>query len=106
MVKHSKKAKLNIMHMTVNFLGLFFRTGKIFFCLTRSSCLSVRTTDNFSASFGKSVLAHGQWFSLGTLASSNTKTGRHDIAEILRKVALKYQKSINHIDHGKVYNIM
>jgi hypothetical protein len=24
----------------------------------------------------------------------------------LRKVALKYQKSINHIDHGKVYNIM
>jgi hypothetical protein len=52
-VKHSKKAKLN-MHMTVNFLGLFFRTGKIFFGLTRSSCLSVRMTDNFSASFGKS----------------------------------------------------
>jgi hypothetical protein len=24
MVKHSKKAKLNIMHMTVNFLGFFF----------------------------------------------------------------------------------
>ena len=40
--------------MTVNFLGLFFRTGKIFFGLTRSSCLSVRMTDNFSASFGKS----------------------------------------------------
>ena len=54
MVKHSKKVKLNIMHMTVNFLGLFFRTGKIFFGLTRSSCLSVRMTDNFSASFGKS----------------------------------------------------
>ena len=52
-VKHSKKAKQN-MHMTVNFLGLFFRTGKIFFGLTRSSCLSVRMTDNFSASFGKS----------------------------------------------------
>jgi hypothetical protein len=28
----------------------------------------------------------------GTLASSNTKTGRHDIAEILLKVALKHQK--------------
>ena len=47
MVKHSKKAKLNIMHMTVKFWGLFFRTGKIFFGLTRSSCLSVRMTDNF-----------------------------------------------------------
>ena len=44
------------MHMTVNFLGLFFRTGKIFFGLTRSSCLSVRMTDNFSASFGKSAI--------------------------------------------------
>jgi hypothetical protein len=28
-----------------------------------------------------------------TLASSTTKTGRHDIAEILLKVALKHQKS-------------
>ena len=54
-VNHSKKAKLNIMHVTVNFLELFFRTGKIFFGLTRFSCLSVRMTDNFSASFGKSV---------------------------------------------------
>ena len=27
--------------------------------------------------------AHGRWFSLGTSASSTTKTGRHDIAEIL-----------------------
>jgi hypothetical protein len=38
-------------------------------------------------------LAHGRWFSPGTLASSTTKTGRHDIAEILLKVALKHQKS-------------
>jgi hypothetical protein len=53
-VNHSKKAKLNIMHVTVNFLRLFFRTGKIFFGLTRFSCLSVRMTDNFLASFGKS----------------------------------------------------
>jgi hypothetical protein len=28
------------------------------------------------------LLAHGRWFSLGTPASSTTKTGRHDIAEI------------------------
>jgi len=34
------------------------------------------------------LLAHGQWFSLGTPASSTTKTGRHDIAELLLKVAL------------------
>jgi hypothetical protein len=39
------------------------------------------------------LLAHGQWFSPGTPASSTTKTGRHDIAEILLKVALKHKKS-------------
>jgi len=33
-------------------------------------------------------LAHGRWFSSCTPASSTTKTGRHDIAEILLKVAL------------------
>jgi hypothetical protein len=39
------------------------------------------------------------WFSPGTSASSTTKTSRHDIAEILLKVALntKNQKSINHL---------
>jgi hypothetical protein len=36
------------------------------------------------------LLAHGRWFSP---ASSTTKTGRHDIVEILLKVALKNQKS-------------
>jgi len=34
------------------------------------------------------LLAHGQWFSLGTPASSTTKTGHHDIAEIFLKVVL------------------
>jgi hypothetical protein len=33
-------------------------------------------------------IARGRWFSPGTPASSTTKTGRHDIAEILLKVAL------------------
>jgi hypothetical protein len=33
------------------------------------------------------LLAHGRWFSPGTPASSTTKTSRHDIAEILLKVA-------------------
>ena len=34
------------------------------------------------------LLAHGRWFSPGTPASSTTKTGCHDIAEILLKVVL------------------
>jgi hypothetical protein len=41
------------------------------------------------------LLAHVRWFSPGTPASSTTKTGRHDTAEILLKVALEHQKSIN-----------
>ena len=40
-------------------------------------------------------LAHGRRFSP---ASSTTKTGRHDIAEILLKVALKHQKSKSNHD--------
>jgi hypothetical protein len=35
---------------------------------------------------------HGRWFSPGTPASSTTKAGHHDIAEILLKVALKHHK--------------
>jgi hypothetical protein len=38
------------------------------------------------------LLAHGRWFSPGTPASSTTKTGRHDIAEILLNVALNIKK--------------
>ena len=34
------------------------------------------------------LLAHGRWFSPGTPAYSTTKTGRHDIAAMLLKVAL------------------
>jgi hypothetical protein len=46
------------------------------------------------------LLAHGRWFSPGTPASSITKTGRHDIAEILLKVVLKHQKSNKIFDLG------
>jgi hypothetical protein len=38
------------------------------------------------------LLAHGRWFSP---ASSITKTGRHDIVEILMKVALNTKKKSN-----------
>ena len=43
------------------------------------------------------LLTHGRWFTPGTLASSTTKTGCHDIAEILLKVAIntKNQSIIN-----------
>jgi hypothetical protein len=34
------------------------------------------------------LLPHDQWFSPSTPASSTTKTGGHDIAKILLKVAL------------------
>ena len=40
------------------------------------------------------LLAHGRWFSPGTPASSTTKTGCHDIAEILLKVALSTKNQI------------
>jgi hypothetical protein len=49
------------------------------------------------------LLAHGRWFSPGTPASFTTKPGRHDIAEILLKVALSTKinkkKSINQSDN-------
>ena len=51
------------------------------------------------------LLAHGRWFSLGTPASSTTKTGCHDIAEILLKVALNTKnQSINHYSKFRSYD--
>ena len=40
------------------------------------------------------LLPHGRWFSPGNPTSSTTKTGRHDIAEILLKVALNTKNLI------------
>jgi hypothetical protein len=50
------------------------------------------------------LLTHGQWFSPGTPASSTTKTGRRDIAEILLKVALskKSKKEINQLKSSDI----
>jgi hypothetical protein len=45
------------------------------------------------------LFAHRRWFSPGTLASSTTKTSRHDIAEILLKVALNTKNQSNQINH-------
>ena len=46
------------------------------------------------------LLSHGRLFSPGTLASSTTKAGCHDITEILLIVALKKNLSYN----GDYYN--
>ena len=51
------------------------------------------------------LLTHGRWFSP---ASSTIKTSRHDIAEILLKVALKHQKinqSIRYNNAARPLNI-
>jgi hypothetical protein len=49
------------------------------------------------------LLAHRQWFSPGTPASSTTKYGRHDITEMFLKVALKHQQSNKSINRIKIY---
>ena len=49
------------------------------------------------------LLAHGWWFSSGTPASSTTKTGRHDIAEVLLKVALN-NKNQNQIKSSSTHS--
>ena len=41
------------------------------------------------------LLAHGRLFSPSTPASSTTKTGHHDIAEILLKVALNQSSFVD-----------
>jgi len=52
------------------------------------------------------LLAHGRWFSPGTPASSTTKTGRHDIAEILLKVALNTINQINFIIFAYIFRLI
>jgi hypothetical protein len=50
------------------------------------------------------LLAHGRWFSLGTPASSTTKAGRHDLAEILLKVVLNTISQIKPAS-GIIFNL-
>jgi hypothetical protein len=51
------------------------------------------------------LLVHGRWFSPDTPASSTTKTGRHDIVEMLLKVALNTKNQIksNYILYAVTY---
>jgi hypothetical protein len=52
--------------------------------ITQKGCARLAAASNKAYQ----LLAHGWWFSPGTPASSTTRTDRHDIAEILLKVAL------------------
>ena len=51
------------------------------------------------------LLAQGRWFSPGTPASSITKTGRHDIAEILMKMVLNTKNSNSNINTINIFVI-
>ena len=58
-------------------------------CKYRKECTRLAAASDKAASDkAYQLLAHGRWFSPGTPASSTTKTGRHDITEILLKVSL------------------
>jgi hypothetical protein len=60
------------------------------------------------------LLAHGWWFSPGILSSYTTKTGRHDIAEILLKVALStknqlittMQSNLSIVNYGDIRQVL
>jgi hypothetical protein len=56
-----------------------------------STIILVRESPNIASDKVYQLLAHGPWFSP---ASSTTKTGRHDIVEILLKVALNTKNQI------------
>ena len=58
--------------------------GRTWLCKLQKRCTRLTTASDKVYQ----LLAHGRWFYLGTPASSTTKTGRHDIAEILLNVAL------------------
>ena len=51
------------------------------------------------------LFAHGRWFSPGTPASSTSKTGRHDIAEILLKVVLNTKIKSNLCPKGELLKV-
>ena len=51
------------------------------------------------------LTAQGRWFSLGTPASSTTKAGRHDIAEILLKAALNTNNQSINNEHNSYRKI-
>jgi len=70
------------MRLSLNILVQFVWGDTIFILQITKRCARLTSDKVYQ------LLAHGRWFSPGTPASSTTKTGRHDIAEILLKVVL------------------
>jgi hypothetical protein len=70
----------------------------------RTPVFSKKGCTRFTAASDKvcQLLAHGRWFSPGTSASSTSKTGRHDIAEILLK-GVKTPKINSH--NSKIFQV-
>jgi hypothetical protein len=67
--------------------------GRAWLCKLQKGCTRLAAaSDNVYQ-----LLAHGRWFSPGTPASSTINTSRHDIAEILLKLALSTINQINQI---------
>jgi hypothetical protein len=60
---------------------------------------------NFASDKVYQLLVHGRWFSLGTPTSSTTKTGHHDIAEILLSVELNTNKMFNLASYFYLFRI-
>ena len=60
---------------------------RVWLCIKGCTRLAAASDNDYK------LLAHGWWSSPGTPASSTSKTGHHDIAEILLKMALKHQQS-------------
>jgi hypothetical protein len=82
---HTNRTPVDLGHTTCEYV---FRTRIPKICKLQKRCTRLAAASDKVYQ----LLAHGRWFSPGTPASSTTKTGRHDIAEILLKVALKHQK--------------
>jgi hypothetical protein len=60
-------------------------------CILQNGCTRLAVTSDKVYQ----LLAHDRWFFPGTPASSTTKTGRHDIAKLLLKVALSTKNQSN-----------
>jgi hypothetical protein len=68
--------------------------GRVRLCKLQKGCTRLAAASDKDYQ----LLFHCRWFSPGTPASSTTNYGRHDMAEILLKVALStINKSINQL---------
>ena len=85
----------NLQNLALGVIGFKYHFKKpVQLYLSRRLCKLQKGCTRLASASDKvyQLLAQGRWFCSGTPASSTTKTGRHDIAKILLKVALRHQK--------------